>query len=406
MNDGDLPIRHKGSDGRGGEETVIQQVIVYDNIGWQKWPGTNDRDFSDICAQRDVSPASYEWEGHKFRVESRFLPAYKAFVDAGEDPPLTYQWIDNTKPPSQRVIDAMVALLEEYAKECPVILWDHALNCYPSVAQHLRRLFRLALLAFADDCPGSSEIKTFPVAEHFDALYYQMKVWDFKTGVLTADKYREIAPGLKLYHKGQNESAGLFEGLANILFDVNDKVSLLRRGVYPAIDVAFVGYRGWFWRKEFCDGLNAMDDGGLTVRLHGTDMRHGELDGRWAPNPGLQVGKLYANSLFGPNPQVSSIFNGRLMDLWRCGVVQLIHDPYNELVDEGFEPWVHYVPFDGTADDAMRLVHELKPQKDKLADMIHAAAVKVSEYQTIKSTNAVYARIYGEHMDQIENGRK
>lgn len=388
------------------DEITIQQVIVYDDPAWGKWPGTDDKDFSDILAKRDVAPAEYEYNGQRFKVESRFYPAYKAYAEAGEDPPIAYQWIDNTKPPSQRVMDIMLRDLGALSGECPVILWDHARNCYPPVAEHIQALFRLAILPFADDCPGSSEIKTFPVAKFFDALYYQMKVWDFENGAHTADKYHEVAPDLKCYFKGQNESAGLAEGLLNINFSVSDKIRGLRMGVYPPIDLAFVGYRAWHWRKTFCDGLNAVNTDGLTVRLHGTDMRHGELDGRWSRTPGFQAAKLYANTLFGPNPQVSSIFNGRLMDLWRCGVVQMIYDPHGELASEGFDAWTHYVPFDGTAEDVMRLVRELKPQKEKLADIIEAASLKVDEYQTVKSTNAVYSRIYGEHLQQITEGRK
>jgi len=387
------------------DEITIQQVIVHDDPAWKLWPGTEDADFSHVCAMRDVAPADYEFDGQKIKVVSRFYPAYKAFAEAGEDPPMGYQWIDNNKVPSQRVLDIMLRDLTELSKECSVVLWDHARNCYPAVAQKIPELFRLAILPFADDCPGSSENKTFPVAKWFDALYYQMKVWDFNTGVLTANKYAEIAPRLKCYFKGQNETVGLAEGLSNTGFNVMDKINNLRRGVYPAVDLAFVGYRAWHWRRTFLDGLNNADGAGLVMRLHGTEMKHGEMDGRYAPNPGYHVSKLYSNTLFGPNAQVSSIFNSRLMDLWRCGVVQMVYDPHAELESEGFVPWVHYVPFDGTVDDLLRLVREMKPQRDRLADIMEAAAIKVDQYQTAKSSKAVYARIYGEHIEQVINGR-
>jgi hypothetical protein len=107
----------------------------------------------------------------------------------------------------------------------------------------------------------------------------------------------------------------------------------------------------------------------------------------------------------GVNPQVSSIFNGRLMDLWRCGVVQFIHDPHGELASQGFEADVHYVPFDGTPEDVVRKAKALRKSHKRMAEIMRAGYEACHKYQTERSTNAVFAQIYGDHLGQIEHGR-
>jgi hypothetical protein len=163
----------------------IKQLNVIHDPAWGKWPDTNDDDYSDVLAIRGNRLVD------GIEVETRIYPAYMAFATAGNKQlPIDYQWIDNTKLPGQAVLEQQIEDLKQYGAGCDVIFWDHAKNCYPPVAEYIPQLFKLAILPFADDCPGSSEIKTFPVARYFDALFYQMKVWDFATGERTADKYK------------------------------------------------------------------------------------------------------------------------------------------------------------------------------------------------------------------------
>jgi hypothetical protein len=355
--------------------------------------------------EKRVSSVLYR-PGVELTIKTRPYPIQKSFRDAGEQSCLlAHQWIDNTTLPPQSVLDAQLEALEELSEDCNVVIWDHAQNCYPEVAKHLPRLFDLAILPFADDCPGSTEAKTLPVARFFDALFYQMYIWDFRSGVRTESKYRDYAPDLKFYFKCQNESAGLNEGLADILFGVQNKIDALKMGIFPPIDFVFVGCLGWMDRKGFCSDLNAADFGGLHSRIHGQGMRDGYL----AESPGkpvaYPVAKLYSQSLFGVNPQVSSIFNARLIDLWVSGVIQFIHDPHGELASQGFEAGVHYVSFDGTVADMIGKMHALRADPKAAANIMEQAHRKMVEYQTKRSTNEVYTNIYMDHLEQIENGR-
>ena len=379
--------------------TKIKQLTVDWQPSWGKWPDTDDKDYTSVLTGRTTT--TYERGGDSIEVEERFLPAYMAFASCGEELPITHQWIDNTKLPSQAVIDRQIADLQSFGAECDVIHWPHARNCYPEVAKHIPELFKLAILSFADDCPGSSEIKTFPVAQWFDAFYYQMKIWDFATGAVTADKYAEVAPNLKPYFKGQNESAGLIEGIENLYFNPGPKADAIESGYLPVVDFVFLGYRAWHWRGDFCNSLNGADFGDLKSALYGQDMRDGMLGNGPGGKCGYEAAKLYSQSLIGVNPQVSSIFNGRLIDLWTCGVVQMVHDPHGELASEGFIEGEHFVSFDGSTADCIGKAKELKADPKRCARIIRAAFMQAMQYQREKSTPAVYASIYADWIDKV-----
>jgi len=382
----------------------IKQLVVDHLHEWGRWPDCDNADYADAMNWRGKSV--YQHGDLEIEVESRYYPVYKAFAEVDRDLPIAFPWIDNTKEPSLAVQDQMLADLRKLAAECDVVLWNHAKNCYPRVAKHLPELFGLAILPFADDCPGSSEIKTFPVAMYFDAFYYQMYIWDFETGVKTHDKYAAVAPNLKPYFKCQNESTGLLDGLGNIWFNVNEKIALIRQGRMPPIDLVFVGNgAAWHWRQKFIDELNAADFGDLHSALYGAKMRDGVLGAGPGAACGYLVGKLYTQALCGVNPQVSSIFNGRLIDLWACGVIQFIYDPHEELRLQGFEEGTHYLGFDGTAADLIARVEDVKKDPGRCADIIQAAHETMVKYQTERSTNAVYAQIYADWLAG-ENGRR
>jgi hypothetical protein len=375
----------------------IKEVVVEHNKDWGCWPDTKIFDYPKDARDFIVPHPNGKDE---IVVQRISYPVYIAFAtDGGMQLPIEYEWIDNTKEPEEAVKQRMINDLNLLSQQCDTILWDHAKNCYPDVAKHIPDLFELSILPFADDCPGSSEIKTFPVAKYFDALFYQMKVWDFKTGIKTADKYAEVAPNLTPYFKGQNESFGLMAGIENQYFQISNKASAIRSGYMPVIDFVFLGYRAWHWRGDFCDALNAANFGDLRSKLHGKDMRDGLLGDGPGGACGVEASKLYTQSLIGVNPQVSSIFNGRLIDLWECGVVQMVYDPHGELESEGFVDGEHYVSFDGSVEDCISKAHELRADPNRCADIIERAHAKMREYQYRKSTPAVYGQIYADYID-------
>lgn len=394
-------------------DVIVHQCVVHHAHDWGLWPDTDSRNYDPVMNNTEDALPVIEAGGVRFQVRNHIYPAYKPFMDLGcriggdqkfiarngSTFDVPFPWIDNTKEPPSSLLQYFAKDLARFIEKhnCKVLLWDHARNCWPSIARYIPDMVNLAILPFADDCPGSSDVKTFPVAKHFHALYYQMKIFNLQTGERTADKYKAVAPDLRCYFKGQNESAGLLDGLALIGFNPQEKVNNLIAGLYPAIDFAFVGPAWGGIRKD----LNTVDWGDLVTKLYGTGMRDGELDGRWSTTPGVQCAKLYAGTLFGVNPQVASLHNGRLIDLWRSHVCQLIHDPWGELAEEGFAPWEHYVPYDGTAGDALRLVKELKPQRQRVAEIIAAGGNRCHEYQITKSTPAVYCQIYADHAERI-----
>ncbi|MCP4549526.1 MAG: glycosyltransferase family 1 protein [bacterium] len=394
----------------------INQLIVCDNPDWGTWPITSNRDFTDVLAREKME--IYVAEDVTIKVRSKFLPAYKCFADAGyapfagpgaPAPRSSYPTIDNTKVPPAQVLDNLRADLEKYGEGCSVIYWDHAVNCWPQVAEAIPSLFNLAILPFADDCPGSSDVKTFPVAQYFDALFHQMRIWDFDTGATVEDKYREINPDMKFYWKAQNESGTLLRELDELYFDLQEKIRKTLENVYPPpVDLVFIGASwSWcgskFWRGRFCEALNHADWSGLLTQFYGQDMRDGFLGGDHRNC--YDIAQKYSQSLCGVNPQVSSIFNGRLIDLWATGVIQIIHDPHGELAGAGFEDGTHYVGFDGTTADLRAKVIELKADPPRCADIMANAYNAVVRHQNDRTTDSVYAQLYADFMPQILGGR-
>jgi hypothetical protein len=190
----------------------------------------------------------------------------------------------------------------------------------------------------------------------------------------------------------------------NIKFSIYEKVRCIRDGYLPAIDLCFCGYRAWHWRGDICEQMNKADWGELHTRLHGQNMRDGLLAHGPGGACGADVAKLYATSLMGVNPQVSSIYNGRLIDLWTCGAVQLIHDPHKELAEEGFREGEHYIGFDGTITDLIHKAQRIKKDPPLCAELIERAFERMTKYQK-RTSETVYAEIYRDHMTQLEVGR-
>lgn len=388
----------------------VEQVIVGHYPSWGKWPDTDDEDYSDVMAKR------MEWgfnlDGVRLEITNRWLPAYRCYLDAGREREgirPVFPWINNLDLPHDEVVLAQISALEDAAAAgCTSLLWEHSYQCAPSAAGNARRLFPLTILSFGDDLfPGSSDVKTWPVAGAFDAAMLAMMVCNFEQGVLTAPEYLKRGTG-KVYHVGCSLTAGLQSELARTGFDLHEKADRIRMGWTPPTDVAFAGIGiGEARRVDFLQALSKEPEvgGELGVtRLHGPHMRD-SIIGTFSHDEamGAGVAGLYTNAAMSPNPQQSSLFNCRLVDLWRCGVVQFIHDPWKELEYYGITTDA-YVPFDGTLPGFKVAVAEFRARgREAWADLLLAAEQACNHYTEAASWTGAYTRMYQDHLPQLES---
>lgn len=381
----------------------VKQVVITHRHEWNKWPDTDDTDYGPILAERKT------WYFRRgdvdLRIETRFYPVYSAYVAAGvRELPITFPWIDNTRPPAESVLAEMRRALGEISADgVTIALWEHTHQCYPSVAEHLPGWFPLRIISFFDDCPGSSDVKTFPVCQWFNALFYGMSVFDFDTGSRTADEYAKR--GLhKAYLCPSAMSQGMPEGLVDAGFDLDTKLARMHRGELP-IDLLFVGYRAGGQRAKLLGDLvaqrNRFHAAGLMTRLHGIEMPDGVLEPRYPSHPkGMAhpIGPLAIDSLSGLNLPISSLFNCRLLDLWMSGTVQIVFDPWDDLPSQGFVPGEHYLRCDGDVESLFRVLQEMKSHPADAAAMARAAYDKASAWQAVKNWTGVMGDIYFDHL--------
>ena len=191
----------------------VEQVIATHRHEWRKWPDTDDRDYSSVLAER--STWTFKRGDVELRVRNRFYPVYSSYIAAGDlTLPIRFPVINNLSPPSQAVLEQQRKDLAAYsAAGCSSILWEHCHQCFPEVVYDLPSLFKLRTIMFGDDCPGSSDVKTFPVAASFNAIYYSMYIWNPDNGALTGEEYRRRGVAYQRFAPSAM-SVGLADGLA------------------------------------------------------------------------------------------------------------------------------------------------------------------------------------------------
>ena len=384
----------------------IQQVWVTSWTDWQLWPTTDLCDWSAVHGKRWHN--HYEREGQPpLDFDCRYYDPYSAYIQVQEGLPRGHKereprFINNVAcVPTEKVQRRMAADLEALARDgCKVVWWDHAIQCFPLVAARMRELFPLTLLNFADDMPGSSELKTFPSARYFDVLMHSMFLWDFTSGRSVPDVYREQGLGdCRFIPVGPSQSVGASmrdnpaEGEARFA----TKLDALGAGACP-LGLVYVGNIGSApWRSSFVGSLNhyarELDAHGIVTRLHGTAMR----DGRWAGD----VATLYAQAAMGVNAQESSIFNQRLFDLWLCGVVQLVHDPHGELARFGFRDGEHFIAFDGTATNLLTTVERWIGRRADLVAMAIAARTACLDFLAARTWARAYGDVFFDYAERL-----
>jgi hypothetical protein len=359
------------------------------------WPEGGSLDYTAFHAWK--WPTSHETsDGRKFSWNMRQYDPYSVYL--GESLPAgmpprgreinNLEWL-----PSAAGQARMIADLERLSKECDVVVWDSAIQCSPAVAEHLKRLFPVSVLYFGDDCPGSSEIKTFPIARYFDAMIYSMHVWNADTGERAIARYgREGIQ--KFYFLPMVCSHGLTAWIADAKFD-----PLAPRT--KDIDLIWAGSAGFTDRRRWTMGhiteaANRHPE--HRCRLHGYGMRDGHINDH-PKGLAYEVAALYSRSLCGVNMPESSIFNCRLFDLWETGVVQLAHDPHGELRDFGFVDGEHFLYWNGDGEHLMGLVQQCKDNPPWAAEIARKAYLKRQEFSAEHTREKAMSRLYEDHFE-------
>lgn len=362
---------------------------------WKKWPETEDFDYTPITeasTSRVVdgfTPTLPRSGGRRsspptplrIKLTEKVYPIYHAYAKAGcRDIPGDRHPLDinNFDPPPQEVLEQMVRDLEHFGKGCQAVIWNYAVQCFPFVTQHLKRIFNFSTLLFRDDCPGSSEHKTWMVAGDFNLVQHQMYVWNYETGQLTSDEYEARGTEYTQCISPPGTSLGIEPYIAKEGFDAGAKVQSILDGTVPT-GLVYVGNSGYPnpIRREFIAQLNKRSEEleplGLTSKLWGKGMRDGVLGERLSlAGDGSYFAEEYVNALFTINYPVSSVFNARLLDSWRLGVIQLIPDRHDELPAFGFKNGTHFIKFDGTFKGFIETLWEWKDQKGRLANIARA----------------------------------
>jgi len=355
---------------------TIEGVIVgYQNV-WRKWPDSEDRDYSSVLAKRELR--EYTVAGESIVVCMRWYPAHRAYVLAGVNKtPVWHPSINNTVLPPQSVMDAMLKDLTDIANDSVTLCyWEHAYQCYPYVAQHLKRIFKHSILMHADDCPGSTELKTEPIAKYFDSVIHGNVIWH-PNGELTSSLYNRL--GIQdTHYVALGVSAGFMKGLDNELsvgqvFSVEDRIEQLREGGY-SYDMVFVGGALGDQRAILNEDKTTalFKAAGLRTRILGVGMRDGTLHPRIPPDLGTPVAAVYLSAFSVLNMPMVGLMGTRPFDAWASGTLLIQQEMTHELRHLGILSGEHYAPFNGTMEDLIRVVRYHQEHFDETVKMIRA----------------------------------
>jgi len=387
------------------QEIHARQVVVTHRLAWGKWPSGPSTDYEDVLAQRWTTTHLDEEHDVRFVIENRFLPVYAAYVAALPEPretPRDWPILNNLIDVPPSVVSELTHMLEHLSKWCDCLLWEHARCCYPVVAERLPNLFTHRCLTFGDDFPGWNERRTYPVAPYFTSLIYNMFTVAFGSGQRTANAYAEHGLDRAFFHPC-GLSGGFGQGLKELGFSVEEKADRIRAGNLPALDLVFVGmFAGKPWRGELLQKVFGSVPAGIQARAHGQYAPGGILPGQMTARCGHPLARLYANTLFGINPQLTSLYNTRLMDLWHSGVAQLIYDPHGELAAHGFEPGRHFIAYDGTAVDFWKQLSDWRSRPADLADLLVEAHAAAERFLTGSVSRAYASMYYAELHGRLE----
>jgi hypothetical protein len=386
---------------------VLHAVIVDHSPSWRKWPDTQDTDYTPILSSPVVRVHKLD-EDTEIQVIGHYYPAFLPYIRSGhlqlpKELPLPWQ-IDCRYPPHPCVLEQQLKDLTRLCQDNHIIIWRHGWQAFPPVTQELPRLFHLRLLEFGDDCPGSSEYKTFPHAKFFNALIYNMYTWDFDTGTRVKDKY--AAHGIDFAAFGAlGMSSALEYYIRDTGFSVTDKANQILQGKPPKKWLSFVGCVGGMnpKRAEFSRKLDrAAKTYHRQIFLRGIGWSDGELQPHGdSRGDGYIVGPIYRDTLFGLNYPISSIWNTRAFDLFNMGVVPVVYDKNHEMADFGFIPGEHFIPFNGTVKDCLQACEDMSSKQNDIYNMLLKAKDR-SDWMLEKfSISNAYTSVYKEYKELI-----
>lgn len=372
-----------------GDVVAVETPHPHAHVELQEplWPDGASRDYAAVHAERHVENIG------GVPAETRVYDPYSAYP---LDEPLPTgqpygRAINNLLwKPSSHAIETMASDLAALAPSWPVLYWDSAIQCFPEVACQLRRLFRLTILGFGDDLPGSSNLKTFPVARWFDVLFHNMHIYDRATGRTVPQVYAA---------RGLSDCRFVAWGPMEPVYDeayFDRKIQAMQDGVLD-FDLAWVGSAGLTpARHRLIRAVEAL--GAPRWALFGPEM----AAGLWPELPS----SLYARSLFGLNAPEGSFFNGRFADLMCSGTIMLAHDPWGELSHFGFVDGEHFIGFDGTAAGLAATVEARRGDRCGLARIARAGRTRFLDYRAEFDMDRVLGKVLRDYARQIENGRQ
>jgi hypothetical protein len=375
---------------------VIEAVTIGYQPSWEKWPDTLDMGFDSVMAKRQ--DGHYTINGEPVTVRMRWYPVHRTYIGANIHVlPVQHPFIVNTMPPPQPVLDWWVRDLEALAASgVTLVLWEHAYQCYPPVAQHLKRLFKHSILIHGDDCPGSTEIKTAPIAQYFDSVFHGNLIWT-APGEKTADLYHRL--GVQDTHYLTLGPTGGFTPTlpGGAPFDLDQRIQQLSEQRYLH-DVVFAGSMMGTYRQRYNEpeATALFNAAGLKVKLYGVGMRDGPLVPRIPSTIGKPVGQLYAAAFSTVNIQFIGLISTRSYDAWSSGTLLVQYDPVHELDPIGILPGVHYAHYDGTVQGLINTVRYYQHHFDE-AERILRAGYEIgpklqAEYNMTRAVERVLAK--------------
>lgn len=387
----------------------LRQLVVDFWPSKAKWPFSEDKDFStEVLAP--LGTYEIPTDGGTVQIDSAAFPIYSIYAANGwklHEESRVPGDINNILVPDASIMYELASQLRQAADRFDIISWHHATHCYPAVASEVLSRYKLSILHFGDDCPGSSERKSFPCVQYFDAAVHRMLVWNYATGQRVPDMYRNAGFRGRCYHNVGSQTDSLWAWLKETGFSLEEKIQRFSAGSLP-IDLVWLGCIGRMnpARQLLLSELNKLARSiPLAVRLHGKEMRDGyyQCDANSGPfDLGRAAAQLYNSCATGLNFPASSFFNGRLFDLPLTGVAPIMYDPHGELTSVGMLPGKHYATYDGTLPSLLETVQELLRNRSLWTHIVKQANAVAYHLLKTSSTAAVYNRVILDHLERFK----